>query len=231
MSKNIAYILLFLLVPIVGFAQDDSFRTWTSVGVKKSLNNWELSTEAEIRKAGFYEKTLRSSIGFAAYYDVSKVIEVGPAYTLIQFYDSKYDDYQMRHRFDFTVTGKHEIKRFTIRLREQIEYTNKDESDRIRDNGTIDTYRINPELLWRNRLKISYNVKGIPLTPSLAAESFYQLNNPDGNIFEKFRYTMSLSYKVAKQHEFQLFSIINQDRADPNSQTEYVLGLGYTFDF
>lgn len=231
MSKNIGFIFLFLIGPLIGFAQGDSFGTWTSIGLKKGLKNWEFSTEAEIRKTGFYEKTLRSSLELAALYNISKVIEFGPAYTLINFYDSKYDDYQMRHRFDFTVSGKHEIKRFAIRLREQIEYTNKDESDRVRDNGTIDTYKINPELLWRNRLKISYNVKGIPLTPSIAAESFYQLNNPDGNIFEKFRYTMSLSYKVAKQHEFQLFSIINQDRADPASQTEYVLGLGYTFDF
>ncbi len=231
MSKNIAYFLLFVLVPFFGFTQDESFRTWTSLGVKKNINNWEFSTEAEIRKAGFYEKTLRSSLGFAAYYDISKVIEVGPAYTLINFYDSKYDDYQIRHRFDFAVTGKIKIERFSFRLRQQLEYTKKDESDRIRDNGRIDTYRINPELLWRNRLKISYNVKNTPLTPAIAAESFYQLNNPDGNIFEKFRYTMSLSYKVAKQHEFQLFSIINQDRADSDSQTEYVLGLGYTFDF
>jgi hypothetical protein len=90
----------------MGIAQDDNFRTWTSVGIKKSIKNWELSSEAEIRKAGFYEKTLRSSLELAAYYDISKVIEVGPAYTLIQFYDSKYKDYQIRHRFDFTVTGK-----------------------------------------------------------------------------------------------------------------------------
>jgi hypothetical protein len=231
MSKFIAFSILILSLPFVGIAQDDNFHTWTSVGIKKSINNLELSSEAEIRKAGFYEKTLRSSLEIAAYYDISKVIEVGPAYTLIQFYDSKYNDYQIRHRFDFAVTGKLKINRFTLRLREQIEYTKKDESDRIRDNGSIDTYRINPELLWRNRLKISYNVKGIPLTPSLAAESFYQLNNPDGNIFEKFRYTMSLSYKVAKHHEFQLFNLINQDRTEPDSQTEYVLGLGYTFDF
>lgn len=226
----ISFIVL-VLIPLSIYAQDENFKTWSSIEVIKKLNQWDFSGEFEIRNAGWYNKTERTSLELEAEYSLTEVIKIGSAYKLMRFYDYKYNDYQWRNRVDFSIQGKWEIARFSIILRERIEYTTRDESDRIRSNGEIDTYKINPEWLWRNRLKISYNIPKIPLEPAIAGESFYQLNNPDGNIFEKFRYTLSISYKLTKKHEIQLFSLINRKIDDPDDETmnEYVLGLGYSY--
>jgi hypothetical protein len=227
--KIIRIITLLLLFPLLVEAQDSDINYWTTVDIKKDLNKWELAGELELRGIGFFEKTQRASLQVEADYEIFKGVTLGASYMVMRFYDAKYDDYQTRNRYSLLITGKKKFGRISINLREKVELTTKDESDRIKENDEIDTYRINPELLWRNRLRISYNIPGIPMEPTVGAETFYQLNNPEGNELEKVRYTISLEYKLSKQHQFELFSHLNQEFLDDETDS-YVIGLGYTYN-
>lgn len=227
--RNIHTLTLLLLFPIIVKAQESDLNYWTTVDIKKDLNKWEVAGELELRGIGFFEKTQRASLQVEADYKILKGVEVGASYMVMRFYDDKYDDYQTRNRYSLLLSGKKKFGRISISLREKLELTTKDESDRLKDNEEIDTYRINPELLWRNRLRIGYNLPGIPLEPTIGAETFFQLNNPDGNELEKIRYTISLEYKLSKQHQLELFSHLNQEFIEDESDS-YVIGLGYTFN-
>lgn len=227
-SKNILSIIL-MLISFASFAQEKSLNSWVTGTINKQVHNWDFDIEFEYRSIGVFEKLNRFSIQPEIDYNFSKFVKLGMSYSIMSVYDSKYDDYQWRNRYAILSEGRLKSGRFTLKLREKFELTTKDESDRIRDNGEIDTYRINPDVVWRNKLKISYNIPNIPIEPALAFESFYQLNNPGVNVFEKLRYSLFLGYKVAKKQEIEIFSHLNNEITNPESIKTYVVGIGYNY--
>lgn len=227
-SKKILSIIL-LLVPFASFAQEKSLNTWVTGTLNKQVHKWDFTLECEYRSIGIFEKLSRFSIQPEITYSFSKFVKLGTSYSIMSVYDSKYDDYQWRNRYAIFGEGRLKSGRFTWKLREKFELTTKDESDRIRDNGEKDTYRINPDEVWRNKLKISYNIPKVPIEPSIAFESFYQLNNPDGNVIEKLRYSLFLGYKFSKNQEIEIYSHLNNELTDSASVKTYVVGIGYTY--
>lgn len=212
-------------------AQNHDFGAWGSLSAQKSIGDLNLGAEAEIRTQDNASKVDRLSLQLSVNYDLIKQVKVGIGYELMDYYDSKYDDYQLRHRFIVYVTGKQKWGDFTFSLRERAQVTTKDESDRIRKSGKIDTYKINPEWTWRNRVKVEYNIPHCRLTPSFSFETFYQLNNPDGNVFDKIRYTITLEYKLSKQHQLEVYSLMNKEINVSDPLTNHVIGAGYAFSF
>lgn len=229
-KANYRYFLTMLfLFPFILKGQDNQLRTWTSIGIEKPIGNWNIGSEFELRQFDFYGKPQRTSLEIGPSYKISKRLDIGAAYKIMRSYDEKYDDYQTRHRFDIGLQGDIKIGRFEFALRERFDYTTKDESDRIKANGEIDTYRINPDIRWRNRLRIRYDIPNSKIEPAVSAESFYQLNNPDGNNFENIRYTLSIGYNITKQHEIVLFGLLN-DEFDETEQDYQVFGISYYLD-
>lgn len=231
--KNKYFVLLLplLLTSAALLAQTNDFGLWTSVGAEKKIKKWNIGTEAELRTKDNVGQVDRWSLQADFSYDIFKFLRLGASYQFIYFYDSKYADFQPRSRYIAYIQGKQKINNFTFTLRERIQRTTKDDRDRIKDDGTIDTYKISPDWTWRNRLKVSYNIPKFPITPSFAFESFYELNNPDGNVFDKLRYTLAFGYSVKKHHNIELYGLIDKDiNVDDPVQT-FVAGLGYTYSF
>lgn len=226
----ISLLLLFIVLSADTWAQSD-FDIWTTIELQKKWKNWDFASTAELRSNGFYSHTDRLSLELEASYAINKVIKVGANYEIIDFYDSKYDDYQLRNRVAGFFQAKQKWGNFTITLSEKFQLTTKDDSDRIKSNGEIDTYKIDPDLVWRNKLKVKYNIPKFPVTPSLSAETFFQLNNPAGYVFEKLRYTLSFDYKIAKHQHIELYGLVNSEIYGNNQGKTYVLGLGYSFTF
>ncbi|MBN2765623.1 MAG: DUF2490 domain-containing protein [Paludibacteraceae bacterium] len=258
MFKNILTLLLVLFSPAFLFAQTET-GMWTTISLEKELSKkWELGAEAEFRTVGgndvrFVRLLERTSLGLSADYTILKGWKIGAGYQIMNKLDTKYLNYQWRNRFNVSTTGRVKYKDFTFSLRERIQFTTKDESKRIeRDDAgnvkylsdgsvNIDHYKINPELKWRNRLQVSYNIPRCKMTPTFSVESNFQLNNPDGNHFDKFRYVMTLGYKVKKIHLIELFGVLN-DEYDPEDASaigdleddvygKYNVGVGYKFSF
>lgn len=220
---------LLMIISITSFAQDEKFDVWSTIRLQKKWYRWDFSAETELRSSGFYQHTDRLSLQGEACYDVKKWLKAGALYQVINFYDSKYDDYQLRNRFGAYVQGKKKWGGFTFSLQEQLQLTTKDESDRIKNNGETDTYKVNPSVVWLNKLKMKYHFTDCPLTPAFSAETFYQLNDPDGNTFTKIRYTLSLDYTFARRHHFEISGKL--DNKLDNPENKYILGIGYTFAF
>ncbi len=225
----LAFIILCFSIQLQ--AQSDRYGTWTSISVEKKLHKWNLGAETELRTINYLNRIDRWSLGISADYSILKQLKLGVGYQLMNSWDEKYIDYQIRSRFNVSTTGKLKWNNFSFSLREKLQVTFKDESDRIKSNGTIDTYKMNPEWTWRNRMLMSYKISNCALTPSFSVESFYELNNPDGNTFDNVRYTLSLDYKINKQNSIAIYGLINSKLNSDDANSKYILGVGYTHSF
>lgn len=215
------------------FAQtDDDFGIWSSVGVEKKLNKkWSLEGELEFRSKDNLKETGRWSAKIGGEYKLLKDVKIGAAYQFQYFHDLEYEDFQPRHRIMGTIQGKHKWGRFEFSLRERVQGTYKDDSDRIKSSGKIDSYKMDPEWTWKNRLKITYDIPKCKFEPSFSFETFYQLNNPDGNEFDGLRYTLALDYKFDKQNTFTVAGIYDDEMNVKDPVDRYVLQLGYVYSF
>jgi len=213
------------------FAQRENFGSWTSIAVDKKLNKFEIGAETELRTIYYFRLIERWSLGVNADYSLSKYLKVGAGYQFMNELDQKYLNYQIRNRLNLSATGKLKMNDFTFTLRERIQVTQKDESNRIKGDGTIDTYKANPEWSWRNRLQMAYNIPDFKITPALSVESFYQLNNPDGNSFENLRYILSFDYKINKKNHIEVYGMVNSELESEDATGKYILGVSYKYSF
>ncbi|WP_298651805.1 DUF2490 domain-containing protein [uncultured Proteiniphilum sp.] len=232
MARKIIIIFSLLLVVCMSLrSQNDDFGIWSSVEVAKKLKKIELNGEFEFRMQDNLQNIARLSGKVGVEYRIIKPLKIGVAYQYIHFYDVEYSDYQPRNRFITYLQGQQKWGNFNFSLRERVQLTTRDESDRIKSNGKIDTYKMNPDWIWRNRLKIEYDIPKCKITPAVSVESFYQLNNPDGNAFEGMRYTLSGSYKLNKQQSLELFGLYDKEMNVNNPENRYVLGIAYIYSF
>ena len=242
MKKKFIILLLATLPSAVLWAQGH-YGSWTTISLEKELSKkWELGAEAEVRTIYYARLIERASLGLSADYTILKGWKVGAGYQIMNKLDTKYTNYQLRNRFNVSTSGRLKFNDLTISLRERIQFTTKDESKRIRDDQTIDTYKINPEWKWRNRLQLSYNIPNCKITPTVSVESNFQLNNPDGNHFDKMRYVLSLGYKIKKVHLIEVFGVLDDEfetgeageiisSSDDDVYGKYNLGIGYKYSF
>lgn len=236
-KKKFIIALTAILITPYTFSQSENYGTWTTISIEKKMSKkWDIDAETELRTIGgndvyFVRLIERWSLGVGTSYDINKFLKLGTGYDLMNKIDTKYSNYQFRHRFKVDATGRLKINDFTFTLRERVQTTIKDDSQRIRENGTIDTYNMNPEWSWRNRLQINYNIPNFKINPSASVETFYQLNNPDGNRFENIRYTLSLNYKYKKRNEFELSGVYNTELESEDAYGRYVLSFGYKYSF
>lgn len=212
-------------------AQTKNFNFWTSIEIEKKIGKWDISSNTELRLNNGFSQMTRCSFQIGAAYNIIKPLKIGAGYEFIYFHDFEYLDYQPRQRYFAYLQAKQKFGNFTFYIRERFQRTIKDESDRINENGNYDTYKINPEWAWRNRFKIAYDFLKIPISPSLSFESFYQLNNPDGNHFNKLRYTLSLSYNLTKHHKFEVYGLIDQKINVKVPSKIFISGFEYSFSF
>lgn len=232
MKLNLGLVLMaFSLMATTAPAQTDNFGVWTSVEANKKLKKFEFNGELELRMRDNLQNVGRISAKTGIEYAIFKPIKIGVAYRYMYFYDAKYSDLQPRNQIITYLQGKQKVGRFSFTLRERFQYTTKDESDRIKKSGKIDTYRINPEWIWRNRLKINYNIPKSKFSPEFSIESFYQLNNPDGNVFEELRYILGCEYEINKKQSIELFGVYDKEINVTDPEEKFAVGIGYVYAF
>lgn len=231
MNQKVITLLLSIILTASICAQSGSYGTWTALSVDKKLNKWDVSAETELRTVYLTRLVERISLGVGADYGIMKGLKIGAGYQLMSKLDTKYLNYQLRNRFNVSTTGKLKLNDLTLSLRERVQITTKDESKRIRENGSIDDYKVNPEWSWRNRLQMSYNIPNFKITPTLSVETFYQLNNPDGNEFDNIRYTLAFDYKIKKKHIVEIYGLINSALDSDDAYGKYILGAAYKYSF
>jgi hypothetical protein len=213
-------------------AQVPDLGIWTTVETEKKLSpKWNLNGELELRTRNTSRDINRWGLKLGGEYSLVRNLKLGAAYQFLYFHDTEYADYQPRHRLIAFAQGRLRRGHFTFTLRERIQVTAKDESDRIKKNGKIDTYRLNPEWSWRNRLKMAYDIPRCRFTPSLSAETFYQLKHPDGNRFGGLRGIASLACRLDRKSTVDLSIIYHREINVQEPQDRLVAGINYAFSF
>ncbi len=233
---------LFLINTETLFAQTENFGTWSTIGIEKKINKWDLSAETELRTIYNVRLIDRWSLGVSADYNILKLFKIGLGYQIINSLDYKEDNngnmingyytkyYFIRNRYNLSATGKIKWNDFSFSLRERVQVTQKENRIKTEDS-LIDEYKINPEWSWRNKFQMSYNIPNFKITPSFSVETFYQLNNPDGNTFDNLRYILSLGYKHKKNNLFELYGVLNTELNSDDALGKYILGLSYKYSF
>ncbi len=237
MRNKLSVVIIVMVATLLLNAQEsEPGGIWTSVSLEKDITKkWSVGSELEYRTTGLSWERNRYSAQVGTDYELFKNFKLGASYSWVNVDDDykwsddsvRTDYYQNRHKVNVQGIWKYKSGNIAFQFRERAQASFKDDSDRIKSNGKINENRINPEYVWRNRIKISYDKKKMPWTPYLSFESYYLLNDPDpirfynsaataynerSSYFSKIRYTLGLEYKINKQHAVELFGMYAHER-------------------
>lgn len=263
--KNKIYLITLLFLSINLTAQEsEPGGIWTSISAEKDLTKkWSVGGEIELRTIGFTTNRDRIALQIGTDYEFLKNLKVGLTYSWMNVDDDykfssdsiRTDYFQNRHRFNAQASWKFKLGDFGFQFRERAQATLKDDSNRLKEDGSINTNRINPEYVWRNRLKASYGTKKSAWEPYVSMETYYLLNDPEeirfyrsnesefevkNTFFSKIRYTVGVEYKINKKHKVELYGVYSHERGaeeqvvpGPNYYAisdwtnDYVLGIAW----
>ncbi|MGC3979411.1 MAG: DUF2490 domain-containing protein [Paludibacteraceae bacterium] len=228
---NKRHILLFFLpLMCLTLIAQSQYGTWTSFAIDKKVHKWNFQAETELRTIYYARLINRWSLGIDAEYKIVKPIGVVFGYQFMNVLDQKYLNYQFRNRFTADIFGKQKWGNFSFSLTEGLQLTTKNDNKRIKKDLTIDTYKVNNAWMWKNGIEVEYNIPKCKITPEFDFKSYYTLNEPDGNVFDKLRYTLSLKYKLNKHNFINVFGVYNHELGedDADYSGKYILGVKYT---
>lgn len=226
------------------YAQSDDFGIWTSAEVKKKiLPGWDASLEGELRTRDGVKTVERWSGAAAMSYKVFDWLKASAGYTFIHYYHpmevTKKGNYipeywQARHRFNISLTGKADWRRFTFSLRERWQYTYRPSQSVPKFDGDDGSTKADEYIsgkrknVLRSRLQVAYNIRKCAFNPYASCELTHSLS--DGGAFEKARWTLGTEWKLSKRHSLD-FYYLYQNKADDDEANGHVLGAGYSFKF
>jgi hypothetical protein len=216
--------LLILLFVITGFtcqnvfSQENDYGTWLSVDVSKELSKkFDLEFEEEVRIFKQFGEINRFATSIGGSYSFFKFLKGAAGYTWIYHHDVNDSFWDNRHRYYLQLTGKVEIKRLALTLRERFQSTYIDES--------IKGFDYSPENYLRSRLQLVWDVKNSKLEPYASGELIYQLNNPDGNEIDNIRYTIGIAFPLTKKLDLDTYLRLSQEMNVKNPVNLYLIGV------
>lgn len=193
---------------------------WTSVSfeakVAKGLTatiSEELRFNENITETG----TIFTDVGLT--YKLNKHIQFAGNYRFIQKRTIA-DYYSFRHRFYVDVKYSHKLKPFDISLRSRFQ-------DQYSDIGRASDGGI-PEYYFRNKLSLGLDLNK-PYSPYISFELFSPLNYPRYNAFDNIRSTAGIEYAFSKHHKIDIFYTIQKEVNVREPQTDFIIGLGYSY--
>lgn len=196
---------------------------WTTFNIEKELkNNISVFLTEEYRlKENFTQTNLfYTDIGVSV--RPVKPLKISLSYRSIEKYIQD-NTFSYRHRLMVDILLKHKMGNYSIAFRQrfQSEVRNVNSSD----NGAI------PEWYSRSKFQIKYDLNK-RLTPYIAAELRYQINNPrnieSDRLWHRQRYSAGIDYKQNDRNTFGLYYLIQNEFNVSSPQNLYIVGLEYT---
>jgi hypothetical protein len=235
MQKLLYHTRLIALIVLTGItgsmvAQETDFGLWNTVDIsKKWKNGLTLAFEEEYRLRNNLLTTDKFQSTVELGYKFNPFFSAGVSYTLINYYHPRNDEHahnywEFRHRFNVFAEGEYEWNRFTFSLRERLQTTY-----RILD--TLSSAKINPKLILRSKVSLSYNIRGLPLEPYATVEWFNLLNGNVPFSNEKYRLAAGMKYKVNKKWSVKAGYLFAAETDEEDGEQGHILtlGLGYKF--
>ncbi len=254
-------------------ASADDFGTWTDLEASKKLGNFSISVDGGLRTQNCMKNIDRWQVGFGVDYKPSEYFSIGTSYSFLYNYkcttsEAKYETWQekdddgnivekseyegynikkhywrCKNRWNFDLTGKLPVGRFTFSLRERYQFTRAN-----RVCSDVDKYRINEgsdepqykktdikersannDSRLRSRIMAEYNIRHCPLNPYAYIE--FTNNMRSQMCLQKTRVGVGTEIKVSKQHKFSVGYVYQDSNDDDFDGKEHVIDISYKFKF
>ena len=184
--RTIRYSFIFLiLISFSSLAQENDFQIWNTLNLKKKINK---SFSTDIKYGVRYREN--ASIVSNQFFDLRLKYRQNKRWSYALGYRSILDyslsskiNYKDRFYFDAYYSKK--IKRYFLDIRNR--FLNQTNSFRSKQ-------------VFRQKFKLSYNIRKTKLEPSVAIEIFYDFSSS----FYKLRNSLALSYPLNKKIDFSL---------------------------
>jgi hypothetical protein len=222
-SKKCEWLFAGLLVitmwlPMPCNSQETDYGTWLDVGIsKKIINKLNISVDEEVRIFQQFSEINRFATSVEADYSFFKFLKGTAGYTWIYRHDVNDSFWENRHRYYLQLNGKLNVNRIAISLREKFQSTYI--------NKYVKGFDYSPENYLRSRLQVDWDAPNSKLQPYASAEMIYQLNNPDGNVVDNWRFTAGTDFPLAKNLKLDTYLRLSQEINVKNPVNLYLIGL------
>lgn len=212
------FIGLLFCSPVVGQVKDAGL--WTSVSFEAKLVkklSFNISQEFRFNENITELGAAFTDAGFS--YKLNKHFDFAANYRFTQ--RRRTDNYySFRHRFYVDVKYSRKLKPFELSFRTRIQ-------DQVSDIGRASDGGV-PEYYWRNKLRLKWDTKKA-YAPYVSVELFSPLNYPRINAFDAMRSTAGVEYEISKHHKIDIYYMIQNVLYASMPETDFILGLGYSF--
>jgi len=210
LKNSILVVLLFISFSIL--AQENDFQTWHSLSLRKKIvkktsltlkSGLRLRENSSLYAKQFFDCKLKRGI--------NKRISLASGYRYSTNWD-KTLNISNNHRFYADLYYKNKFfKRWSYSIR-----------NRWQAQGDINGYN----MTLRQKLSFSYNIRKTKLRPDIASEYF--LNLDDG--INKLRSTISVSYPIIKNLDFELMYRLQKEFYVNNPETLFIFEGKISYD-
>lgn len=219
---KLSVILLFLGTTLSSFGQNDEFMAWTGVCVRGDIvkkTDWVMELNTRFGDAGV--ATFFPQVGVE--YKPKKWIETSLEYRIL-IDKNKYGNYKASNRLNLNVSGKVDIKRFSLDTRVRYQYA-------FKSIGASDTYDSDFDQAFRLKPSISYDIKGRIFKPCVSADFFYNpsLGGPDGRQFTKVRIAVGTKLDFKGPHSVSIKYQLDKKFHDYSAGLRHVLAISYEY--
>lgn len=208
------------LLPSTLLAQRDDFGVWYTLSFRKELSKkFTADISEELRTISNATEVDQFFTDLGVSYKLTRYVDVAGYYRFIRKRENN-GRFFRRNRFFGELSAGYLYNRvefgYRFRYQQQSDQYAEDWNDNI------------PRWYNRHRLELSYNIKGVKLTPSVACELFYRLNYKQTFFHDNTRWSFSGKYKFSKHHSAEISYLINTDLY-PERKYLYILSLGYRY--
>lgn len=274
MSKIKTIAIAAAITLAVAPAKASDFGVWTSAGAEKKLGLFSLSLEGGLRTQDGFNNVDRWQVGFGVEFKPVKYFSVATSYDFLYNYKperkkakyeswvetdengneinmSEYEGYNLKHpywrcrnRWNFDVSGKLPVGRFTFSLRERfqltrsISTTSREDKYRLQEGSDVpqytrseaDPHPASNTVRLRSRLKAEYDIRHCPLSPYAYVEFHNNLREHLHNV--KTRLSLGTEVKISKRHRLDL-GYIYQDSNDSDERGGkfHAIDVSYKYKF
>lgn len=219
----IAFFILFGLSS-KSFAQaTDDAGLWCTFNLEKNLTqNFSLFLTEEYRVRENFSQTNLFYTDLGLSYKPADFIKISLSYRCVEKFVED-NAISFRHRGMLDIALKRKFGNFAVSYRQRIQAE-------VRNVYSSEIGNL-PEWYSRNKFQIKYDFDK-PVTPYIATELRYQINNPraveSDKTWHRVRYFVGLDYKKNDRNTFGVFYMLQREWNVSAPQNLYILGLEYT---
>jgi hypothetical protein len=223
MIRKLSFLFIFLFAALTSFAQTNDFQTWAWATLKTDISKkFSASVQCQLRMKDnstrlgtvFFEPDLT--------FKSNKYLRFNVGYRFSMRYSADNIN-TTAHRYNIDAEGRKKFGKLTLKLR-----------TRFQKGFTDITYNENRKpysypAYNRNKFSVEYEVNK-RFSPYAEFELFLPLNNPRQRNFDRYRLTFGASFDLKNRNAIDCFFRLQHELNTANPETDFILGIGYSYD-